>query len=89
MSSVWLVARRELVATLRSPLGFVVTALVLAIVGLFFNLRALGGGEKYSADVLAQFFYDLSGLVMVASILVSMRLIAEERQNGTIVPLVT
>ncbi len=89
MRSVWLIARRELVATLRSPLGFIVTALVLAIVGLLFNLRALGGGEKYSADVLAQFFYDLSGFVIVASILVSMRLIAEERQNGTIVLLLT
>ena len=89
MRSILLIARRELVATLRSPLGFIVATLFLAVAGLYFNVRALGGGEKFSADVLAQFFYDLSGAVMLASVLVSMRLIAEERQTGTITLLLT
>jgi ABC-2 type transport system permease protein len=89
MKSVWLVARRELAATLRSPLGFIVSALGLAVLGIFYNTRALGGGEKYSTDVLAQFFFDLSGFTILISPLISMRLLAEERQSGTIALLLT
>ena len=84
MKAIRLIALRELSAIVRSPLGFIVAALVLAADGLLFNARALGGGEKLSADVLAQFFLDLSGVTIVASILVMMRLVAEERQKGTI-----
>ena len=61
MRSVWLIARRELAATFRSPLGFVVAALFLAAQGLLFNLLALGGGEKFSTDVLKAFFIDERG----------------------------
>ncbi len=84
MSKVWLIARRELGATLMSPLGFVVVASVLAIDGLLFNLWALGSTAKYSAEVLYDYFYVLSGTTMVASLFISMRLFAEEQQTGTI-----
>jgi ABC-2 type transport system permease protein len=89
MRNVWLIARRELTATLRSPLGFVVAALVLALDGLLFNLWAMGGGEKLSAEVLYEFFYALSGTTMVAAVFISMRLLAEEQQTGTINLLLT
>lgn len=89
MKTIWLIARRELLATLRSPLGFVVAAMVLALDGLLFNLLALGGGEKYSSEVLAQFFYSLSGTTMVASVFISMRLLAEEHQAGSFPLLLT
>jgi ABC-2 type transport system permease protein len=85
-----LIARRELAATMLSPLGFVVAALMLALDGLFFNVFALATTERrLSADILAQFFYLLSGTTVVASVLISMRLIAEEHQNQTIVLLLT
>lgn len=83
MMNLFLLARRELAYLLRSPLGFIVAALVLAVDGILFNVRALGG-EKLSTDVLMQFFFDLSGVTMIASIPISMRLLAEERQTGTI-----
>ncbi|MBN2496607.1 MAG: ABC transporter permease subunit [Deltaproteobacteria bacterium] len=89
MSSTWLIARRELSATLRSPLGFVVAALVLALDGLLFNLWALTEGDKLSAEVLYQFFFVLSGTTMVASVFISMRLLAEEQQTGTAALLLT
>jgi ABC-2 type transport system permease protein len=84
-----LVARRELGYILRSPLGFVVAALVLAVDGLLFNVRGLGGPDKLSTAVLIQFFFDLSGVTMLASIPISMRLLAEERQTGTLDLLLT
>ncbi len=89
MGNIWLIARRELGATMRSPLGFIVAAIVLTVDGLLFNARALGGGEKLSTDVLSLFFFDLSGVTIIASIPISMRLLAEERQNGTIALLFT
>jgi ABC-2 type transport system permease protein len=89
MKNLLLLARRELGYILRSPLGFVVAALVLAVDGLLFNVRGLGGVEKLSTDVLTQFFFDLSGVTMIASIPISMRLLAEERQTGTLDLLLT
>ncbi len=89
MRSTWLIARRELGATVRSPLGFVVIAIILAVDGLLFNLLAMGDGAKLSADVLWEYFRVLSGTTMVASVFISMRLLAEEQQTGTIALLLT
>lgn len=89
MKSVWLVAKRELGAVVRSPMGFLVAALVLVVDGLLFNAFALSGGEKLSTVVLNEFFFYLSGVTMVASVPISMRLLAEERQKGTIPLLLT
>jgi ABC-2 type transport system permease protein len=89
VTKVWLIAKREFFATLCSPLGFIVSALILAIDGLFFNLLAMGGGEKLSSEVLAQFFYNMSGTTMVASVAISMRLLAKERENNTFPLLLT
>jgi ABC-2 type transport system permease protein len=80
-----LIARRELRAYLRSPFGYIVAAATLLIDGLLFEGFALGASARLSADVLFDFFYFASGTTMVASILLSMRLVAEERQTGTMV----
>ncbi|MFY2556745.1 ABC transporter permease [Corallococcus terminator] len=79
-----LIARRELSSYLRTLSGYVVIAVILALNGLFFNAYALGGASKRSAEVLSQFFYYSSGFTIVASVFISMRLLAEERQTGTL-----
>ena len=79
-----LIARRELAGYLRTLSGYVVIAVILALNGLFFNAYALGGASKRSAEVLSQFFYYSSGFTIVASVFISMRLLAEERQAGTL-----
>src|SRR5262249_25757791 len=58
--------------------------IVLAIDGLLFNAFAVGGGSKRSSEVLSLFFYFSAGTTMVASVFISMRLLAEERQAGTL-----
>jgi ABC-2 type transport system permease protein len=88
MSAALLIAWRELRAQLRSPFGYIVAAALLLIDGLLFQGWALAGA-KLSAEVLHQFFYVASGTTMVACILLSMRLLAEERQTGTLVLLNT
>jgi len=89
MKTVALLVRRELGAYFNTSWGWVILAFVLLIDGLLFNGFALGGKERYSADVLQDFFYFSSGTTMIAGILLTMRLIAEERQTGTIILLET
>jgi ABC-2 type transport system permease protein len=81
--------RRELAAYIRSPLGYVVAALLLLIDGLLFQTYALGARPRLSADVLFSFFEYTGGVVQVAGIALSVRLITEERQQNTIILLNT
>ncbi|WP_257454597.1 ABC transporter permease [Archangium lipolyticum] len=79
-----LIARRELAAYLRTFQGYIIIAVVLAVDGLLFNAYALGGVSKRSSEVLSLFFFFSSGTTLVASVFISMRLLAEERQAGTL-----
>jgi len=78
-----LIARRELLAMAGTMAGWIILAAVLAVDGLLFNAFALEGVRR-SAEVLTRFFYFSSGTTMVAAVFVSMRLLAEERQVGTL-----
>ncbi|HUR41413.1 MAG TPA: ABC transporter permease [Verrucomicrobiae bacterium] len=82
MRAAALVARRELYAYLRSPLGYCIVAAVLCLHGLLFNVMWMDG-ERLSYEVLEGFFYQSSGFVAAVAVLLSMRLFAEERQTGT------
>jgi ABC-2 type transport system permease protein len=77
-----LIARREMFAYLRSPLGSVVIAAALLVDGIWFYWKGLTD-KQLSFQVLTQFFYGASGTTMLAAIVLSMRLVAEERQTGT------
>jgi ABC-2 type transport system permease protein len=85
------IARRELAAYFHSSLGFVVAAVTLLVDGLLFYAQALGpsAGQRLSAEVLERFFFTTSGLVVIAALALSVRLIAEERQTRTIALLKT
>jgi ABC-2 type transport system permease protein len=89
MRSISIIFRRELHAYLTSPLGYIIVAAALLTTGILFQWQGLGGGAQLSADVLSQFFYVASGVTMCAAILLAMRLLAEERQEGTLVLLST
>jgi len=77
------IARRELYAYMRSPLGSAIIAAALLVDGILFYYASLDP-KKLSAQLLAQFFYDSTAATMGAGLLLSMRLLAEERQSGTI-----
>jgi len=85
MNATLLIAQRELGTYLRSMTGYVIAAILLLVDGLLFNALALGGEDKLSAAVLSNFFLYTSGLTMISSVFISMRLVAEERQTGTLV----
>jgi ABC-2 type transport system permease protein len=84
MRNVSLIARRELQAYLRTMSGYIIIALMLLIDGLLFSSYAVAGAGKKSSEILADFFTLTSGITMVGTVFLSMRLIAEERQTGTI-----
>ncbi len=83
-----IVARRDLGSYLHGFAGYVIIAAVLFITGVLFYGRGLGDGARYSHEVLESFFENAGGVVMVASILITMRAFPEERQLGTDVLLV-
>lgn len=81
--------RRELGSYLRSAVGYLIAAAMLLVCGILFQSQALGKEAKLSADVLSEFFRFCSGCTIGAAIALSIRLIAEERQQHTIVLLNT
>jgi ABC-2 type transport system permease protein len=89
VKNVALLARRELGAYFRSPMGYVIVAIVLFVDGLLFNAYALGGSPKLSSEVLQLFFAFASFMAAVSGILIAMRLLAEEKQLGTLPLLLT
>ena len=88
MRATRIIYRRELGRYLRSPVGWIIAAAGLLVAGILFQAFALQG-EKLSADVLEKFFWSTSGVVIGLGILLSFRLLAEERQNHTMILLKT
>lgn len=82
MSAAFLIAKRELASYFRSRLGAAIIAGALVADGLYFYWSGLSE-RKLSAEVLQSFFYGASGTTMIAALLLAMRLVAEERQLGT------
>ncbi len=82
MNGVLLIARRELGAYVRSPLGAIIISVALLLNGILFYVFALSKSLK-SGEMLAQFFYYASGVTAAAALFLSFRLIAEERQTKT------
>jgi len=89
MKGILLIAGRDLRAYFDTAWGYVVTAALLLVNGLLFNAFAMGSTARYSSDVIEDFFYYSSGTVMIAAIILTMRLFAEERSQGTLVLLDT
>ena len=88
MRAISIIYRRELGAYLRSPFAWVIAAVLLLVDGILFQSYAMSG-EQLSAIVLERFFYFSSGVSMAAGLLLSFRLISEERQTHSMVLLNT
>lgn len=89
MSTALLIARREFGSYFRSWMGPVLIAGALLVDGLWFNFNNGLDKKLLSGQVLTQFFYNTSGVTMIAAIVLTIRSLAEERQSGTLVLLNT
>ena len=88
MRAISIIYRRELGAYLKSPIGWVIAAMLLLIDGVLFQSQAMTA-DLLSAVVLERFFWTTSGVTMIAAVVLSFRIIAEERQTHSIVLLTT
>lgn len=88
MRAISIIYRRELGAYLRAPYAWVIAFLILLVQGILFQAHAMAG-EQLSAMVLERFFWLSSGIAMGAGLLLSFRLIAEERQTHSMILLST
>lgn len=74
------ILKKELKSYFLSPVGYVVIGIFLLVFSLFFYLTAIGSG---TVDLGGLYYYTaLYGLIIIAPIL-TMRMFAEERKNGT------
>jgi len=88
MRAIRIIYRRELGTYLRSPFGWVIAAILLLMDGILFQGYAMGG-EQLSAIVLERYFYFASLMPLFGGVLLSFRLLSEERQNHSMVLLNT
>jgi ABC-2 type transport system permease protein len=79
-----IIAKRELAAFFRVPLGWVVMALFLFLSGVVFAVSSLKPGNPATMRDFFSFWWFVLGIVSPA---ISMRLLAEEHRTGTIDPL--
>jgi ABC-2 type transport system permease protein len=88
MRATSIIYKRELGRYLRSPIGWIIAALMLLIAGILFQSQALPG-DNLSAIVLEKFFYFATAIPMFCGVLLAFRLLAEERQNHSMILLNT
>jgi len=88
MRNALLVAGREIGSYGRSLLGWAIGAAALLVEGVWFSANGLAG-SRMSADVLREFFNGASGVTMIVAVLMSIPLLAGERERGTLVLLNT
>ena len=88
MRATSIIYKRELLAYMRSPFSWVLAALILLVEGILFQAYALQG-KQLSAIVLERFFWFASGIPLFGGVLLSFRLIAEERQQHSMILLNT
>lgn len=91
MRATSIIYKRELGAYLKQPLGYIVAAVGLFVAGVAFYTEALGPrtAQRLSGEVIAEFFRFSGFLTMALAVLLSLRLVAQERSSGTMVLLNT
>jgi len=87
MRAAVVIYRRELSAYFQSIVGRSIGALALLIMGIGFQV--FGAKTSLSGEMLAQYFNVSSIVVAGMGVLLSVRLVSEERQNGSLLLLST
>jgi ABC-2 type transport system permease protein len=85
MRNVAAIAQRELKAYFASPIAYVVTAAFLVVAGFFFSIIVFLSREATMRGV----FYNEGIILMLLAPALTMRLLAEEQQSGTLELLLT
>ena len=76
----WTIFKKELKSYFLSPIGYIVVGILLLVCTVFFYLTTVSYG---SVDLGALYFYAVLYGFMIVIPLLTMRMFAEERKNGT------
>lgn len=87
MRAMFSIFRREFAAYTRSVVGWVVVGIAMLAMGLVF--LSFSSKSSLASEMISQFFWGASGVVMIISIILSFRTIAEDRQSGAMIVLST
>lgn len=91
MKPVWILARREMAATFDSPIAYIAGAVFLLATGILFFF-GLGGNDDFFAarEATVRPLFEYAPWVLAVILpAVTMRLLAEEKKQGTLELLVT
>lgn len=83
MKNVLLLTGRELSSYVRTPSGYLIAAIMLALQGIIFNIVSMSAEVDSSTQAVTAFFMAAGWTAIVTAVLFSMRLLAEERSTGT------
>ena len=81
LRNIGIVARKELMTYLGSPMAYIVTAVFLAISGSFF--ASFLAATNYANTSIAGFLNAAQPLILVFAAVLTMRLVVEEKKQGT------
>ena len=81
MKNIGIITRKELVSYLTSPMAYAVTAIFLALSGVFFTTYLVG--TQYADTSIKGFLNAARYLILLFAAVLTMRLVAEERKMGT------
>jgi ABC-2 type transport system permease protein len=83
VTNVLLIMQRELASYTRTLSGWLIAAFYLICNAIVFNTWAVGDEPSFSTDVLQRYLWAAGWTTTLAAVLFTMRLLAEERHNGT------
>lgn len=91
MKPIWILARRELAATFDSPIAYIAGTVFLVATGLLFFFGVGGSDDFFAArEATVRPLFDYAPWVLAVILpAVTMRLLAEEKRQGTLELLVT
>ena len=75
----WTIYKREMNSYFRSPVAYCIIGFFMVLVGLFFWLINLKSGSIYFSDTLSV----MSMCMIIFAPLITMKLLADEKRNGT------
>ena len=81
MRNIGIICRKELTSYLNSPMAYIVTAIFLALSGTFF--ASYLAGTNYTDTSIRGFLNAAQILILLFAAVLTMRLVAEEKKQGT------
>jgi ABC-2 type transport system permease protein len=81
VKNIGIITRKELVSYLSSPMAYAVTAIFMALSGVFFSTYL--AGTQYADTSIKGFLNAARYLILLFAAVLTMRLVAEERKMGT------